>query len=93
MKFRNKIKTLRKILKQYALYFRYFEKADCFVRGKNIVITFTGSKGYDFLRRKFPKRETEKVIKRYRSKLHSEMKKHRNQIRKQKLLRQRTRFE
>lgn len=93
MNFRAKIKTLKKILKLYALYFRYFDNINCHARGKYIIITFTGKKGYDFLRRKFPKREINKVITRYRSKLWNEKHKFKKQVRKQKLLRQRTRFE
>lgn len=72
---RNKIKVLRNILKNYALYFRYFNDANCYVRGKNIVITFTGTKGYDFLRRKMPKRDIDKIISIYRSKLFYEIEK------------------
>ena len=53
--FRQKIHILRAILKEYAIYFRYFDYAECYARGKHIVITFRNEEtklGYTFLKRK-----------------------------------------
>ncbi len=92
--FRQKIHILRAILKEYAIYFRYFDYAQCYARGKHIVIMFKNDEikpstfsifnifkrkkqsRYDFLKRKLPKRELDKVIARYRTKLFNEIKKY-----------------
>ena len=73
-----KIQVLNKIIKEYAKHFKYFDDAKVFNVGLRFVIRFynnKNNKNYPVFTRKFPYRDIDKIIKRYRSKLDYEIKK------------------
>ena len=83
--YKKKIEVLNEILKEYAKYFVYFNECKCYDVGLRFIIIFKSSKGkrYDFLMRKIPRADIDKIIARYRSKLSHEVKKYtRNDIKK-----------
>lgn len=69
-KFRAKVKTLRIIIKEYSEHFKNFKNATCFARGKDVTIVFYGGKKWFMFKKKtFPKRDIDKIILRYRSRV------------------------
>ena len=78
---KEKILILRDILKQYSRYMDYFDKSRCYTKkGDYFYIMFIRNRETKFgngtSKKKLKKKDIDKIIKRYRSKLNYEMNKH-----------------